>query len=124
MIFDDAVKKFLAHLKNSLELPFLVTGIEDLLWEEFYVLGPGDPLEYELLKKEKPSDTDTFELISIDLGEQSNWMTFYDDIQAQVKRRTDSREYILGLSELVSVDKTTSNYQILDDYAVWFVNNR
>ena len=57
--------KFHDHLKSSLQLPCDVTGIDDFRWEEFYVLGPGDPKEYEKLRREQPSFEDTFELLAI-----------------------------------------------------------
>ena len=49
--FTEQVKRFFAHLQQSLGLPCEVTGIEDFRCEEFYVIGPGDPKEYAELKK-------------------------------------------------------------------------
>lgn len=40
-----------------------------------------------------------------------------------VRRKSDSREFYLGLSEIEAVDKKSENYQLLEDYAVWFVND-
>jgi hypothetical protein len=34
------------------------------------------------------------------------------------------RHFVLGLSELEVVDQASKNHQLLDDYAVWFVNSR
>jgi hypothetical protein len=43
---------------------------------------------------------------------------------AHVKRIKDGKEFVLGLAELKATDKKSANHQLLDDYAVWFVNNR
>jgi hypothetical protein len=47
-----------------------------------------------------------------------------EDIAAQVRRKSDGKEFYLGLSELEAVDSRSPNYQLLDDYVVWFVNYR
>jgi hypothetical protein len=55
----------------------------------------------------------------------SEWMMFGgEDIAAHVRRKSDGKEFGLGLAELEAVNKKSRNYQLLDDYAVWFVNNR
>ena len=123
--FTAAVKVFFEHLHRSLVLPCEVTGIEDFQWEEFYVIGPGDRKEYERLKKHQPSYRDRFELVGIGLGVYSEWMMFAgEDIAAQVRRKSDGKEFTLGLAELKAVEKKSPNYQLLDDYAVFFVNYR
>ena len=43
-------KRFLDYLKDNLEFPCLLTGMEDFSWEERYVFGYGDKGEYEELK--------------------------------------------------------------------------
>ena len=47
-----------------------------------------------------------------------------EDLAGHVRRKSDGKEFYLGLAEIVAVDKKSKNYQLLDDYAVWFVNNR
>ena len=42
---------YLEYLKNHVELPCQLTGIEDFEWEERYVFGFGSKKEYEELKK-------------------------------------------------------------------------
>ncbi len=123
--FDEMVDKLFAYLQGSLALPCEVTGIEDFDWEEYYVLGPGEPKEYERLKKQQPSYRDRFELLAIERGAVSDWMLFGgEDIAARVRRKTDGKEFYLGLSELKAVDRRSPNYQLLDDYAVFFANYR
>lgn len=123
--FRQLVERFFEHLDRSLIFPCEVTGIEDFNWEEFYVLGPGEPKEYQRLKKHRPSYRDRFDLLAIKKGVVSEWMLFgADDIAADVRRKTDGKEFSLGLAELKAVDKRSSNHQLLDDYAVFFANYR
>jgi hypothetical protein len=122
--FDEGADKFSQHLKTSLQLPCDVTGIEDFRWEEYWVIGPGDPKEYERLRRTQPSFRDTFELLAIEKDVHSEWMLFHDDLAGHVRRKSDGKEFHLGLCEIKAIDKKSKNYQLLDDFAVWFVNNR
>jgi len=123
--FDDCVDKFYDHLKTTLRLPCDVTGIEDFRWEEYYVIGPGNPKEYERLRKNQPSYQDAFELLAIERHVTSEWMMYPDeDLAGHIRRKSDGKEFFLGLAEIEAVDKKSVNYRSLDDYAVWFVNNR
>jgi len=123
--FDEAVKVFYEYLMSNLSLPCEVTGIEDFGWEEIYVFSPGDKEEYDHLKKTQPSYTDQYELLGIDCEAKSEWMLFWEeDIGAHVRRISDGKKFLLGLSELKATDKKSKNYQLLDDYCFWFVNNR
>jgi len=111
---------YLAYLKNHIEVPCQLTGIEDFEWEEAYVFGFGSKREYEKLKKTQPSYTDKFNLIDFidDIDDE------YDGIFVNVQRLSDKKQFILPLADLKSTDKKSKNYQLLDDYSVWFVNNR
>jgi hypothetical protein len=123
--FDDSIDKFYNYLKTNLSLPCEVTGIEDFQWEEYYLLGPGSKKEYQRLKETNPSHQDRFELLGIIRNAESEWaMCEEDDIGASVRRISDKKEFILGLSEIKATDKKSKNYELLDDYSVWFVNNR
>ena len=116
---------FYEHLRQHLVLPCEVTGTEDFRWEERYVLGSGDPKEYARLKKSHPSYRDHYELLKIEQDAVSEWMLFAgDDIAAHVRRKSDGKEFVLGLAELKAADKRSSNYRHLDDYAVFLVNYR
>ena len=102
-----------------------MTGIEDFDWEEFYVFGPGDKEEYKQLKKTQPSYRDRYDLLEIDPEADSEWMLYAgEDIPALVRRKSDGQQFYLGLAELKATDRSSENYQLLDDYAVWFVNSR
>ena len=123
--FDEARDVYYQYLKENLDLPCEVTGIEDFEWEEFYVLGPGSKKEYEHLKKDQPSYTDRYQLLSISTDLESQWIMYWeDDLAANVKRLSDGKEFQLGLSELKAVDKKSKQYQLLDDFSFWLVNNR
>ena len=112
------VAKYLQYLKENIEFPCIVTGIEDFPWEEKYVFGYGNKKEYEKLKKENPSYKDKFEILDFIVDED------YSDEQifVSVKRLSDQKEFILDLDYLKAVDKKSKNYQLLDDYSVWYVN--
>ena len=123
--FEQAFERFYQYLTQSLQLPCDVTGIEDFRWEAYYVLGPGDEVEYVKLCKTQPSYQDTFELLSIEKEMFSEWMLFGgEDLAARVRRKSDNKQFYLGLAEVEAVEQGTGNFQLLDDYSVWFVNNR
>ncbi len=123
--FAEAVGVFFAYLRQNLVLPCEVTGTEDFRWEESYFLGLGDPKEHARMKKSRPSYQDHFELQEIENGVESEWMLYAgEDIAAHVRRKSDGKEFTLGLAELTAVDKRPPNYRLLDDYAVFFVNSR
>jgi len=48
----------------------------------------------------------------------------YEDIAAHVRRKSDGKEFALGLAELEAVDKDSPTHDLLDNYAVFFVNYR
>lgn len=121
---EEALEAFFQHLKAHLQLPCEVTGCEDFRWEEPYVLGGWSQAEYKRLKKTQPSYTDKYELLGLERGWRSEWMMFHEDIVAHVKRKNDGKEFHLGLAELRTTDEKSPNFQLIDDYGVWLVNNR
>jgi hypothetical protein len=121
---DQGLERWRRHLALQLILPCEVTGIEDFQWEERYVIGPGDPEEYEVLRRDRPSYRDVYILTAIDAHTDSEWSLFRDDLKAHVRRKADGKRFVLGLSELKAVARTSPGYQSLDDYSVWFVNSR
>jgi hypothetical protein len=122
--YEDSLAKLFKHLKANLQLPCDVTGVEDFQWEEPYVLGVWSRSEYQRLKKTQPSYKDIYELLDIEHGVRSEWMLFGEDILAHVRRKSDGKEFDLGLAELEAIDKESPNHQLIDDYSVWLVNNR
>ena len=122
--FEEALEKFFQHLKATLQFPCEVTGIEDFQWEEPYVIGGWSQKEYERLKKTQPSYRDRYDLLAIEQDAYSEWMLFGEDIAAIVRRKKDKKEFVLGLSELRATDKKSDNFQLIDDYSIFLVNNR
>lgn len=119
------VDRFFEHLSKTLRLPCEVTGIEDFQWEEFFLFGPGSRKDYAVLKHTQPSFRDTYQLLDIQKGVDSEWMLYpLEDLTAHVCRASDKKEFYLGLSELKAVDELSANCQLLDDYSVWFANCR
>ncbi|MGZ8791418.1 MAG: hypothetical protein ACXW4P_24690 [Thermoanaerobaculia bacterium] len=41
-----------------------------------------------------------------------------------MRRKSDGRHFLLGLSELRTVEENTPNRQLLEDYSSWIVNSR
>lgn len=124
MDFERAIDILFAHIQSNLSLPCEVTGSEPFHWEEPYLLGGWSPAEYKRLKKTQPSYTDRYQLLGIERNHYSQWMTLSEDIAAHVQRISDGKQFILGLTDLEATDKNSANFQLLDDYVVWFVNSR
>jgi len=115
----ESLERYFAHLKSNLTFPCYLTGIEDFPWEERYVFGYGNEAEYEKLKKKQPSYTDTFNLLNLDEEINEDYGLLVD-----VERTSDNKKFTLPLADLKAIDEHSMNYQLLDDYSVWFVNNR
>ncbi|MGK7918668.1 MAG: hypothetical protein AB4080_01485 [Trichodesmium sp.] len=113
------LKKYLKYLKQNIEMPCLVTGMEEFEWEEYYTMGSGSKKEYQKLKKTKPSYTDKFNLLKLD-----NKLTVEEGILAELERTSDGQKFILPLAELetaLEMDIEDSvNAELLEDYAMWF----
>ncbi len=118
-VTEESLTTYLTYLKKHLELPCELTGIEDFDWEEYYVIGPGDRKEYERLKKTQPSYTDKYDVLSL-ADKVDDWV----GIIVNVKRVSDKKKFTLPLADLEATDEKSKEYQLLDDYSVWFVNNR
>ena len=100
----ETIVKYLHYLKENIEFPCMVTGMEDFPWEEKYVLGPGNKKEYEKLKKDNPSYKDKFEILNFYEDED------YDEpIMVSVRRLSDQKEFILDLDCLEAVDKLSTS---------------
>lgn len=118
-VSEETVKRFCEYLKHNLKFPFEVTGIEEFQWEGYYTFGPGTEEEHTKLKNTRASHNDTFELLGFDNDTDEEY-----GIIARVRRLSDRKQFFLPLAELEATDKKSENYQLLDDYAVWFANNR
>ena len=47
-----------------------------------------------------------------------------DGLIVQVRRVSDKKRFALPLKNLQATEEPSNNYQLLHDYAVWFVNWR
>ncbi len=118
MIQTETLDRYLEHLKQHLEVPCQLTGIEDFPWEELYVIGPGSKKEHERLRKTRPSYMDTYALLS------------FDDVKSRVgifvavRRVSDKKKFVLPLADLKATTQQSKNYKLLDDFSAWFVNWR
>ena len=118
-VTDETLKCYLEYLEENLESPCFLTGIEDFPWEEKYVFGYGDEKEYEKLKKKNPSYSDTFKLLAWEPFEPND-----DQLYVKVERVSDQKKFTLPLADLEATERKSKNYQLLDDYSVWWVNYR
>ena len=71
------------------------------------------------MKKTNPSYTDAFNLVGL-VEEAEAW----EGIFAKLVRLSDKKGFTLPLADLRATDKGSKNYELLDDYSLWFVNNR
>lgn len=111
--------KYQDYLERQLTMPCRLTGIEDFAWEERYVFGLGSKRKYEKLKKKWPSYTDEFEFLDFD----DHWDNA-EGLFVKVRRVSDEKAFAMPLADLKAIDESSGNYQLLDDYSVWFVNSR
>ena len=116
-VFLETLEHYRKYLRRNLDFTIQLTGWKEFEWEEYYIYGPGDKEEYERLKLIKPSYKDVFKITS--LAEHRH---FYHGIFAQVTRISDSKRFKLPLDELKSIDKKSAEYQLLEDYCIWFQN--
>jgi hypothetical protein len=124
-VSEEHLEHYLKWLNDKLTLPCLLTGIESMGyfgWEERYAFGYGSPKEYENTRRKRGSYKENYELKTLDkaeIGGAWDW-----DILASVVRVSDKKRFTIPLSELQAVDESSENYQLLNDYTVWYVNWR
>ena len=91
------LKKYLKFLKDCLELPVAVEGMDDLQNETF-----------KLLKIDYDVEDENYGLMGSVIPLEGN------------SRSTD----LVPLCDLEVINDKSANHQLLNDYSVWFVNNR
>ncbi len=115
------LRKYLDYLKEELEMPCIVTGIESMgtfSWEERFDFGGSSKNQHEELRKTKPSYQDTYEIIEF----LEKDIQKYNAIRVKARRVTDKKEFVIGLDELHANAKTSENDALLESYSVWYVN--
>src|SRR4051812_14871317 len=115
----ETLTRYYHYLEAHLQKPCQVTGIEAFNWEERYVFGDGSKQAYEQERRTKAAAKDIFELVKLDAEVDDMY-----GILAHVRRSADKRRFQLPLSDLKATDQATPNYELLDDFSVWFVNYR
>lgn len=122
-VTNSTLRQYFEYLKANLASPCMLTGIESLgyfSWEERFSFGYGRKSEYERLRREKGSYHEQYELRTLeDATVDEDW-----DILVKVERIPHRKRFTIPLSELQAVDKNSNNYQLLEDYSVWYVNWR
>ena len=121
-VTEETLAIYLDYLKQHLEVPCQLTGIESLgcfAWEASYIFGRRRPKEYAQRKKKEPSYTDIYTFLSFE-----DEYDPYAGLAGKVKRLSDSKRFVLPLAHLKAREKPSNNAQLLDDYVVWFVNGR
>lgn len=121
-VTEETLALYLNYLKQHLEVPCQLTGIESLgcfAWEASYIFGRRRPKEYAQRKKQQPSYTDTYAFLSFEDAYDP-----YDGLAVKVQRVSDRKRFVLPLAHLKATEKPSNNAQLLDDYVVWFVNWR
>jgi len=117
-VSEENLEKYLQYLKDHIEFPCQVKSVGEFGWEEYYTFGPGNTKEYEKLKKIRPSYADRFILLNFEDEIDSDY-----GIMVKVQRVSDNKRFTLDLEKLEPTDKKSKNYQLINDYSVWFVNN-
>jgi hypothetical protein len=121
-VTEETLAIYLAYLKQHLEMPCQLTGIESrgcFAWEASYIFGRRRPKEYAQRKQHQPSYTDTYAWLHFEDASDP-----YEGLAVKVKRVSDRKRFVLPLAHLKATEKPSSNAQLLDDYVVWFVNER
>ena len=118
-VSEKTLNSFYEYLVQNLTLPCEVTGSEDFPWEEYYIIGGGSKKEHNKLRKTKPSYLDTYDLLKVVYTVED-----YSELMVAVKRTSDKKKFTLSLADLEATDGNSQNYQLIDDYAFWYVNWR
>jgi hypothetical protein len=117
------LRQYFEYLKANLTCPCMLTGIESIGyfgWEERFEFGYGSKGEYQRLRRERGSYHDQYELRTLEDATVDEDC----DILVKVERIPHRKRFTIPLSELQAVDEDSDNYQLLNDYTVWYVNWR
>lgn len=110
---EENLNRYLQFLKARIKPHYKLTGNGEFDWEEEYVSGGKSKKEYEKLKKQRPSYTDTFSLVQFcDVGTEG--------IMVKVERTSDRRQFILPLIDLDVTPEDPEHFELIDNYLLWF----
>ncbi|AMW29533.1 MULTISPECIES: calcium-binding protein [Arthrospira] len=112
------LKLYLQYLKKEIKLPCYVTGSDEFDWEEEYLFSSGRKKEYQKQKINNPSYQDTFEILSfVDKFDAE------DGLKVEVRRVSDEKLFTLVLADLECTDEESDNYELIEDYSIWFLSS-
>src|SRR5436189_2338307 len=92
-VTEETLAIYLDYLKQHLEVPCQLTGIESLgcfAWEASYIFGRKRPKEYAQRKKKEPSYTDIYTFLSVEEEYDSS-----DGLAGKVKRMSNNKRIVL-----------------------------
>jgi hypothetical protein len=95
-VTEETLAIYLDYLKQHLEVPCQLTGIESLgcfAWEASYIFGRRRPKEYAQRKQHQPSYTDTYAFLSFEEAYDP-----YEGLAVKVKRVSDSKRFVLPVA--------------------------
>lgn len=113
------LKKYYQFLQRQLPRDVLMTGRESMGyfgWEERFEWGPGNEGEYRQLIQENASYKDQFKFVSVHQDNE------YTGVYANVIRISDHKTFHIPLEDLEVCDEKIAQWQVIEDYAAWFVN--
>lgn len=110
------LNKYLEYLKQNIQTPCHLTGREDCEWEDEDFFKPGNDKESKKQKKARPSHRDIFKLVSFESVAEEE-----EGIIVNVQRLTDKKKFMLPLVDLKATEENSPNFQLVNDYATWFV---
>lgn len=116
--FTKRLKLYLEYLKKEIKLPCYVTGSDEFDWEEEYLFSSGRQQEYQKQKINNPSHQDTFEILSF-----VDEFDAEDGLKVEVRRVSDDRLFTLVLADLQCTDEESDNYELIEDYSLWFLSS-
>ncbi len=110
---EENLNRYLQFLKARIKPSYKLTGNGAFDWEEEYMRGGKSKKEYEKLKKQRPSYTDTFSLVQFcDVGTEG--------IMVKVERTSDRRQFILPLIDLEVTTEDPQHFELMENYLLWF----
>jgi hypothetical protein len=113
------LSRYYDFLLPQLPVGLHLTGDEPLghfAWEERFVWGHGSPEDHKKAKQFCASFEDTFELLSLLHSDKELGLL------VNVRRLEDQKTFKIPLVDLKACDPDSAEYQLIDDYGVWFVN--
>ena len=117
-VTEETLAIYLAYLKQHLEMPCQLTGIESrgcFAWEASYIFGRRRPKEYAQRKQHQPSYTDTYTFLRFEEEYDP-----YDGLAVKVKRVSDRKRFILPLAHLKAQrsHRTMTSYSMITSFGL------